>query len=290
MKTLNFGIEIETIGQTRDKVAGAIAGVVGGTVIYTGGTYSAWQVSDRKGRTWKAVSDSSLNAPKHLQAEIVSPVLGYEDIEELQEVVRAVRSAGARVDASCGIHIHIDKSKFNAKAIRNFVKIINKQEAIIHKALGIADARLSRWCKGIDPNFLEKIEECRTLTMDFLNYAWYGRLNPTPRHYDNSRYHGVNLHNIWYRGTIELRWFESTLHAGKVKAYIQFCLALAAKALNARSANSKKRDFNPTSGKYDFRVFLLSLGLIGDEFKTARLHLLSRLDGSAAWKNGRTAA
>jgi hypothetical protein len=34
-------------------------------------------------------------------------------------------------------------------------------------------------------------------------------------------------------------------------------------------------------------VFLLKLGLIGDEFKTARLHLMARLEGSAAWKGER---
>jgi hypothetical protein len=31
----------------------------------------------------------------------------------------------------------------------------------------------------------------------------------------------------------------------------------------------------------------LNLGLIGEEFKTARLHLTERLQGSAAWKHGR---
>jgi len=32
---------------------------------------------------------------------------------------------------------------------------------------------------------------------------------------------------------------------------------------------------------------MLHLGLIGDEFKTARLHLMANLNGSAAWKHGR---
>lgn len=59
-------------------------------------------------------------------------------------------------------------------------------------------------------------------------------------------------------------------HAGRIKAYLQFCLAVAAKALNGRAASSRKRDFDPQRSKYDFRVFLLHLGLIGDEFKTAR--------------------
>ena len=37
--------------------------------------------------------------------------------------------------------------------------------------------------------------------------------------------------------------------------------------------------------KYTFRTWLLRLGLIGDEFKTARHHLLKNLDGCIAWKD-----
>lgn len=92
---------------------------------------------------------------------------------------------------------------------------------------------------------------------------------------------------MWYRGTIEFRWFEATLHAGKVKAAVQFVLAIAAKALNSRGASSRKRQFDPSSAKYDFRVFLIHLGLNGDEFKTARKHLLSAMPGDAAFKRGR---
>ena len=65
------------------------------------------------------------------------------------------------------------------------------------------------------------------------------------------------------------------------------CLALAAKALNGRAASSKRRQADGKSDKYSFRVLLLRLGLIGDEFKNCRKHLLANLAGSAAWKNGR---
>ena len=68
---------------------------------------------------------------------------------------------------------------------------------------------------------------------------------------------------------------------------MQLVLAIAAKALNARSAASAKRDFDPASAKYDFRVFLLRLGMIGDEFKTARKFLLENMPGNGAWKHGR---
>jgi hypothetical protein len=289
MRTLRFGIEIETIGQTREVVARAIQSVVGGEVRHVGmpAVYDPWKVIDRRGRTWQVVADSSLNARREYQAEIVSPILHYEDIAELQEVVRAVRHAGAGCDSSTGIHAHVDGARFDARAVTNLVKIFHKQEALIEHALGICPNRLNTFCKSIDRNFLERLEKDRPRTMDELNRAWYGYHCPQPQHYDRSRYRALNIHSLFFRGTIEYRCFNGTLHAGKIKAYIQFVLALSAKALKAKSASSKRREFNPATAKYDFRTFLLNLNLVGDEFKTARFHLLSLLEGSAAWKHGR---
>ena len=82
MNTLRFGIEIETIGQTREVVARAIQSVVGGEVRHVGTPfcYDPWKVIDRRGRSWQVMADASLSAPKNYQAEIVSPILQYEDI------------------------------------------------------------------------------------------------------------------------------------------------------------------------------------------------------------------
>lgn len=107
-------------------------------------------------------------------------------------------------------------------------------------------------------------------------------------HYNSSRYHGLNLHATNTKGTVEFRLFNSTLHAGKIEAYIQFCLALNAMAINQKSASYRASALdNP---KYTFRCFLLRLGLIGDEFKTCRLHMLANLDGNSAWRQADHAA
>ena len=37
--------------------------------------------------------------------------------------------------------------------------------------------------------------------------------------------------------------------------------------------------------RYSFRVFLLGLGFIGDEFKNYRAHLLKHLAGNIAWRH-----
>lgn len=77
--------------------------------------------------------------------------------------------------------------------------------------------------------------------------------------------------------------FNSTLHAGEVKSYIQLCLAISHQALvQQRAMRTKTQSDNE---KYTFRTWLLRLGMIGDEFKTARQHLLKNLDGNIAWKD-----
>ncbi|HEB77227.1 MAG TPA: hypothetical protein ENI90_01695, partial [Methylothermaceae bacterium] len=201
--------------------------------------------------------------------------------------IRAVRRCGAKVDRRCGIHIHVDATPFDGRTLANLAKIIYKQEALILTALGVNENRQNNYSKPVSDEFVRKIERRRPKTKDQLNRIWYGYHNRRPQHFDSTRYYGVNLHNVWYRGTVEFRWFEGTLHAGKVRAYIQLVLAVAAKALNGRAASSRKRSFDPQSARYDFRVFLLHLGLIGDEFKTARKHLLAALPGDSAFKRGR---
>ena len=144
LREINFGVEIETVKRTRERVARAIHSVVGGEVRHTGRpvSFDPWEVVDDQGRTWKAVSDCSLiNVPGHLRAEVVSPVLAYADIPTLQEVIRAVRRSGAKVDEKCGIHVHVDATPFDGRTLGNLAKIIYKQEPLILTALGVNENR-----------------------------------------------------------------------------------------------------------------------------------------------------
>ncbi len=112
---------------------------------------------------------------------------------------------------------------------------------------------------------------------------WYNGNSRRNIHYDSSRYRGLNLHSVFSKGTIEFRLFNSTLHAGEVKTYIQLCLAISHQALiQKRASHSRTQSSNE---KYTFRTWLLRLGLIGQEFETARHHLLKYLDGNIAWKD-----
>jgi hypothetical protein len=280
MKALRFGIEIETVGLRRELLARAIHSVVGGSVSWNGTS-----VTEPNGRTWNVERDGSLSGDDN--GEIVSPILTYDDLPLLQDVVRAVRRAGARADWSTGIHIHVDGSQFNVRSLLNLVNFVHKQERLLEHVLQITSYRLGQYCKPIDSDFMARLAARKPATLEQLSRAWYGYRNAAPHRRDDSRYHGLNLNSLFYRKTIEFRYFNGSVDADEVKAYIQLVLALAANALSAKAASSKRREFDPASAKYDFRVVLLRLGLIGDEFKTTRRCLTKRLGGSAAWKRGR---
>ena len=285
LSEMRFGVEIETVRISRKDTVSAIQGVVGGEIQQEGGSYDKWLCIASDGKKWSAVSDSSIGRGN---AEIVSPILTYpDDIPTLQNVIRSIRKNGGKVNACCGIHVHVDASSLNGQQLGNLAKIVYKQEPLILHALQISETRLNSYTKPMEPQFIEEVNKRRPKSLEQLGKLWYqDNDDHHTEHYHSSRYHGVNFHSLYYRGTVEFRWFESTLHAGKVKSYIQYCLALVNRARLVKFAASKKRSFNPESAKYDMRVHLLRIGCIGDEFKTMRHFLLENMPGCASHKHG----
>jgi hypothetical protein len=102
----------------------------------------------------------------------------------------------------------------------------------------------------------------------------------------------LNLHATFTKGTIEFRLFQfanpsdgkqNGLHAGELKAYIQLCLAMSQLAKMVKTASPKPQQTD--NEKYAMRCWMLRLGFIGDEFKTAREILLRNMEGNASWRN-----
>lgn len=288
MKQQSFGLELEFTGITRKKAAQAIAQVINGNFEYDHiASYDRRIVKDTEGRRWSICSDVSVTGSRAgTGGEFVTPKCDYEDIATVQECIRALRRAGAKVNSSCGIHIHVDGANHNAKSLKNLLYTFRAKEDLIYKACG-PGRQHNNYCKPIGDDLIGSIKKLRNVTDENLKDTWYKTLDPwngdRNAHYNDSRYHGINLHSLWYRGSIEFRLFEATLHAGKVRAYINLCLAMSAAAINAKRASAEPLDNG--NDKYAMRCWLLRLGFIGDEWKTVREHLLKNLDGNAAWRN-----
>ncbi len=291
MREQKFGIEIELTGITREKAAEVIGTYLGSPTHYDGGFYKEYSVMDEQNRKWKVMYDSSIMAKKKngtranddYKVEFVSPICEYSDIPRIQEIIRQLRHAGAVAGENSGIHVHINAAPHNAKTLRNLTNIMYSKEDLIYKALRVDVDREYRYCKKVEEDFLQELNRKKPQTLQGVSTIWYKGRDGSCEHYHTSRYHCLNLHSVFQKGTIEFRLFNSTTHAGKVKTYIQLCLAISAQALNQSSAGRIKT--TSTNEKYTFRTWLLRLGMIGDEFKTARKLLLENLEGGIAWKD-----
>lgn len=277
-------------GITRATAAKTIAGLLDTRATHVGGSYDTYTVEDSQGRKWKVVSDASIRcearggreATRNYSVEVVSPICKYGDLEQVQEIVRSLRHAGAKVNDSCGIHVHVDAARHTPQTLRNIVNIMASKEDLLYKTLRVQIDR-QYYCQKADLRFLDEVNNRRPKSMQELERLWYNGSSRRDIHYDSSRYHALNLHSVFSKGTIEFRMFNSTLHAGEVKSYIQLCLAISHQALiQQRAMRTRTQSDNE---KYTFRTWLLRLGLIGDEFKTARQHLLKNLEGNIAWRD-----
>ena len=152
--------------------------------------------------------------------------------------------------------------------------------------------RQSRYCQTVDPDFLKRINSRKPKTNEALARCWYN--GPTETcHYSSTRYRMLNLHSYFNRyHTIEFRCFnfdeeseerKGGLHAGQLKSMIQLCMAMSQLAKQIRSASPKKQQTENEA--YAFRCWMLRLGFIGDEFKTARDYFMRNFEGNSAWRH-----
>ena len=299
LKNQLFGVEVEMTGITREKAARLVAGVLGTTPSHPeSNCYHTRTIADQAARKWKIMRDSSITPIRNddtsepldeYRVEFVTPPLNYSSLVHLQNIIRKLRENGAKAHSSCGIHIHVDGANHTAVSLRRLVNFMTARQDLIYEALQIGD-RESSWCHKLNKTLLDAMKKDKYLTKEKAEEIWYSRANDgycggiDHQHYNSTRYHGVNLHSFFTKGTVEFRLFNSTLHAGKIKAYIQFCLAVSAWAITSQEkiVFRSMDGYTPEQKVTMMRNILTHrLGLYGDEFKTCRLHLMTPLKKAA---------
>lgn len=215
MKKQTIGVEVEMNNITRDKAA-RLAAEYFGTGRYENTAsrngYSTWSAWDANGREWKFQKDVSIAGTDSEKCEMVTPILTYDDMELLQELIRRLRRAGAKSDASrgCGVHIHIGAKGHTPQTLRNLANIMASHEDLLINALAIDRLRTARYCRTVDPKFLELLNKKKPKTMSALADIWYkshGADYGRSQHYNDSRYHQLNLHATFTKGTVDYSWY-----------------------------------------------------------------------------------
>ena len=177
MKKQTIGVEVEMNSITREKAA-RLAAKFFGTGRYQNTAerngYYTWSAWDEQGREWKFQKDVSIAGCDSEKCELVTPILTYADMETLQELIRQLRHAGAKSDATrgCGVHIHIGADGHTAQTLRNLANLMASHEKLIATALKINEGRMRQYCRTVDPNFLAKLNRKKPKTMSHHAELW----------------------------------------------------------------------------------------------------------------------
>jgi len=197
-----FGIEFETTLPNSDTTP------IGP---YHGGYQVPWLPDG-----WRAERDSSIR-PETMDrkgCEFVSPKLrGIEGLKQVEEALDAINARGARVNASCGLHVTIEWNG-DAAALARLISLVGNHERAIFASTGTRRRERTTYTKQIKQ---------------------YGDKDQAKNRCEADRYHLLNLtHLARGKNRIEFRAFAGTLNKTKVLGYLMMCLGLVELALTTR--------------------------------------------------------
>lgn len=284
-----FGVEIEMTGITRENTVKAIAehfGTVSEICHVGGSSYDIWTAEDNKGRTWKCMNDSSIEAVDEegnrifsghskYSCELVTPILRYEDIESLKTIMNKLSKAGAIANSSTGIHVHVGAENHTAKTIATLLNFAASREDILYEALEVSSDRETEYCRKTNKRLAEF--SLHAENMSEIENIWYSGFNDgynggvSREHYNSTRYHGINLHSLFTDKGVEFRYFNGTTDADKIEAYIQLCLGINAYCINNPGAvyGFSEGNYSPEEKARHMKRFLRKrLGMDATNYKT----------------------
>lgn len=204
MRNIKIGAEIEFFGVHYQTVINSLT-AKGINVSFEGYTHQVMSC-------WKLVTDVSvrpLNTGLGKGLELVSPILiGDEGLDELQIVMDTLNEIGAKVDRSCGLHIHHDVADYD---VENFISLHNlyyNYQKGINSVLPPSRRTGARntYCKPLPKSDLDYIQNATSIRQVA---NWIG-----------TRYVVLNSQSYVKYGTIEFRQHSGTVEFEKLEAWI----------------------------------------------------------------------
>lgn len=161
---------------------------------------------------WKVVRDGSLTNGGGL--EVVSPVLrGADGFDQVRKVCAALATVGARVDRTCGLHVHVGVRDFvSLDFMKRLAVDYAHFESVIDMVMPASRRGSSNtYCRPMAP-FIAQINAARS--MDALQATL------------TTRYTKLNLTSFWRHGTVEFRQHSGTVEAEKMINWTKLCLRM----------------------------------------------------------------
>lgn len=218
MSNRRFGIEIECYGISQQRAKRAI--------IDAGISASISGYNHRTPRNWKVSTDGSIewnDRNVHGDAlEVVSPPLkGKRGLKEVLKVAKALEDAGARVNKTCGFHVHVDAAGLKKTEIYNVAHRYMLFEKDIDQFMP-PSRRQNDYCHSMKSLLTEKQKRKILLLKTERGQTFKEALRTILT--DDDRYHKCNIQAYVRHGTIEFRQHNGTVDGNKMVNWIKFCL------------------------------------------------------------------
>lgn len=181
-------------------------------------------------RYWKLVEDTSVTG-----GEFVSPIMKGDDesIEQVLEVIRAVKDGGGVTGSNCGMHVHVDVTDFSSTQLKTLAKNLER----VQKAMEAfcAESRFNgenSHCTRMNSSSWSAIHNwLNTVDVSYRARTRENRTGSAPL----GRYYGFNFNSLLSYGSIEVRMLGHTLNTVKVKAWIRICQAVFVASMRGRT-------------------------------------------------------
>lgn len=242
-----YRVSIAILGADCAQAAATVAGYLPGGQIRKDGE-ETWLIDDCLGRTWAVIDgtddiDAMFEKPR-VRCVLVSPLLAYEDLDDLLCLLREVRLAtGVEGGPSCGMRVFAFLGEGNWPAKVNLRNLFSSKRVLLFKALET------------------NLEAFRPRAQERIDRIVFG---------------GEDLCEVFPSDA------ASSLDSDEAKATLQLALAAAAQAVNQERVSAKPNQSE--NERYSFRCWMVHMGLIGDEYKPMRRRFLKRLPGDSATK------
>lgn len=211
--TLTFGVEIECLVPRVNMIAAARQNNMPFE-------YQGYNHADNN-HYYKFVPDASIRGENPI--ECVSPILrGKAGLDSLKNCCKALNEAGAVVNKSTGLHVHIGAANMSDSQYVNVFHNYKMLESAIDSFMAVSRRENnSQWCNSIlRYNFAE------------------GMSKENVRIMLNSRYHKVNAESYRRHKTIEFRQHQGSTDFKKISAWVEFLMKLVAYSKSYRIENA----------------------------------------------------
>lgn len=202
-----FGIELEVYNVTRSKLVTAFR--------RQGITLQNQSYNHTTCNDWKIVSDSSISGQN--SCEIISPPLsGLQGLETVKKVCIALRQVDAKVNNSCGFHVHFEAADYNVEDFKNLAKTHIDIESFFDSIVPTSRrANNNTYCRS-----LASVGNSATEIKRKIDQATQVSHITSLFH---TRYLKVNFNAYLRHGTIEFRQHSGTTTFSKIKNWILIC-------------------------------------------------------------------